>query len=155
MRATYRVMAFLIVGLVMVQAAAIVFADFGFNEWIDQGGVLDKATMEAAMESGEIPFAGVYGYIIHGLAGQFLIPLVALVLLVVSFFAKVPKGVLLAGIVFGLIVLQVVLALSGIPALGALHGINALAIFAMAMVAASRAKSPSLDAPIGVSAGAR
>lgn len=154
MRATYRVMAFLIVGLVMVQAAAIVFADFGFNEWIDQGGVLDKATMEAAMESGEIPFAGVYGYIIHGLAGQFLIPLVALVLLV-SFFAKVPKGVLLAGIVFGLIVFQVILALSGIPALGALHGINALAIFAMAMVAASRAKSPSLDAPIGVSAGAR
>lgn len=149
MKAAYRVLAYLIAGLVMVQAALIVFGDFGLNQWIDEGGVLDKASVEAAMASGEIPFAGVYGFIFHALIGQFLIPLLALVLLVVSFFAGVRKGVLLAGILFGLVVVQVLIGLFPVPALGLVHGLNAFAMFAMAAVAGSRAKQPS-GTPVAV-----
>lgn len=139
MSATYRVLAYVTVALVALQAAFIGFGDFGLNEWIAGGGELNQALIED--EEGPLPFAGVIGYILHGLVGQFLIPLIALILLIVSFFAKVTKGMLLAGIVFGLVVVQVILGLSEIPALGALHGINALAIFAMAMIAAGRAKA--------------
>ena len=64
-------------------------------------------------------------------------PLLGLILLVVSFFAakSVPGARKWAGIVFGLIVLQVALALFAfsVPALGALHGINALAVFGTAV----------------------
>ena len=64
--------------------------------------------------------------------GLVLIPLCSLVLLIVSFFAKVPRGVKLAAIIFGLVILQVFV----LPALsrevgsgfGALHGINALVL---------------------------
>ena len=63
-------------------------------------------------------------------------PLLGLILLVVSFFAakSVPGARKWGAIVFGLIVLQVALALFAfsVPALGALHGINALAVFATA-----------------------
>ena len=51
-----------------------------------------------------------------------------------SFFGKVQRGVRYGAIVFGLMVLQVVLALVGYrqPVIGALHGINALSIIAIA-----------------------
>lgn len=152
MKAVYRVLASLIAGLVMLQGALIAFAGFGENQYIDQGGVIDKATVEAAMESGVLPFTGVYGFIFHSQLGQFVIPVLALVLLIVSFFAKVTKGPLLAGIIFGLVVVQVAFGLIQIPILGFLHGLLAFALFAMAMVAASRAKEPSAA---GTSVGAR
>ena len=64
-------------------------------------------------------------------------PLLGLILLVVSFFAakSVPGARKWGGIVFGLIMLQVALALFAfsVPALGALHGINALAVFGTAV----------------------
>jgi hypothetical protein len=148
MRTAYRVLAYLIALEVVVQAAAIAFAVFGLGKWVEDGGVLDKA----AMESESINFTGLIGFIVHGINGQLVIPAIALILLIVSFFAKVPKGAAFAGIVLGLIVAQVLLGIfgHGLPALGVLHGMNALAIFTLAVIAARRAGSrPAHAAPHG------
>ena len=63
-------------------------------------------------------------------------------LLVLSFFAKVSGGTRWALYILGLIIVQVVLGVSqgDVPFLGLLHGLNAFAIFAVAVLAARRAK---------------
>jgi hypothetical protein len=68
--------------------------------------------------------------------------------LVVSFFARVVGGTRWALYILGLIVLQVVLGVSQgeVPLLGLLHGANALAIFAVAVLTARRAKTATADA---------
>jgi hypothetical protein len=139
MRSAYRVLAFVIAAEVAVQAVAIVYAVAGLGKWVDDGGVLDKAVME----SDASPFPEVVGFMIHGINGQMVIPLLALVLLVVSFFAKVQGGVLWAGAVLGLVVLQVLLGIfgHGIPALGGLHGLNAMVLFGVAVSAGIRARA--------------
>ena len=77
------------------------------------------------------------GQMLHALFGETVIPLLALLLLIVSFFAKVPRGVPLALGVFGLVVLQFLLALVSFeaPVVGLLHGINAFAIAGVAGLA--------------------
>ena len=131
-----------------MQAAAITYAVFGLGKWIQDGGVLDKSVMESEVTA----FPEEVGFMVHGLNGQMIVPVVALLLLIVSFFAKVPRGVALAGAVVGLVALQVVLGMfaHGVPALGVLHGVNALALFAVAVVAARRAALPV--GPAGVPA---
>jgi hypothetical protein len=138
MRTAYRVLAFVIAAEVAIQAAAIAYALFGLGVWIDGGGVLDKA----AMENPSVTFAGDGGFALHGINGEIVIPVLVIVLLVLSFFAKVPRGVMWAGISLGLVVLQVLLGLFGhaVPFLGALHGINALLIFGVAVMAAMAAR---------------
>jgi hypothetical protein len=138
MRSVYRVLAYVIAALVVVQAAAIAFAVFGLTKWVDDGGTLNKA----AMESDDTEFTGVVGFMIHGMNGMMLIPLVALVLLIVSFFAKVPGGVKWAGFVLLSVVVQVLLGMFAhdAPALGALHGLNALILFGLAVTAGMRVR---------------
>jgi hypothetical protein len=65
-----------------------------------------------------------------------------MLLLIVSFFAKVRRGITWALILLGTVLLQIVLALVGfgIPAIGALHGINAIVILALAVVAGRSAR---------------
>jgi hypothetical protein len=123
---------------VAIQAMAMVFAIAGLGKWIEGGGVLNKA----AFESGEKLFPEDVGFMIHALNGMFVMPVLGLLLLIVSFFAKVPGGVKWAGVVFGLVLLQVALGLlgHGIPALGGLHGLNALALFSAAIYAARRTR---------------
>jgi hypothetical protein len=90
------------------------------------------------------------GLLLHGLNGVILIPSLALLLLLSSFFAKVPRGVVFAVAVLGLIAVQATLGFGGhaSPLLGALHGINPLVLFSTAMWAglrvswASRAAQP-------------
>lgn len=139
MRTAYRVLAYLVALGVVVQAAAVGFAHFGLDKWIDGGGVLDKAVVESHM-AGESGFNGVAGFAVHGINGTMVIPAVALLLMIVSFFAKVPRGVQWAGVVVLLVALQITLGFMsfGIPELGALHGINALALLAVAVLAAYR-----------------
>ena len=148
MRTTYRVLAYLLAVEVVVQAAAIAYAVFGEAAWIERGGILDKAVME----SDAIPFQEVVGFIVHGINGQLVVPLLAILLLVVSFFAKVPRGVMWAAIVLVVVVVQVLLGMfgRGVPALGLLHGINALILFAAAVTAARTAGSRS-DGTVRVS----
>ena len=140
MRTVYRVLAWIVAVEVLVQAAAISYAIFGLGKWIQDGGVLDKSVMESQVSA----FPQEVGFMVHGLNGMMVVPVVALLFLVVSFFAKVPRGVALAGAVAGLVVLQVLLGMfgPGIPGLGLLHGANALALFATAVVAARRAAQP-------------
>jgi uncharacterized sodium:solute symporter family permease YidK len=135
MRATYKYLAFAICLLVVAQAAFIVYANAGLFHWISEdGGVVDKAFLDDESSS----FPGVGGFMAHGMNGMMLIPLVALALLVVSFFTKVKGAVAHGAAILGLVILQIVLGLSAhsIPALGPLHGINAFLILGAAAHAA-------------------
>jgi hypothetical protein len=139
MKSVYRVLAYLVALEVVIQAAAIAYAVAGLGTWIQQGGVLDAA----AMESETTEFTGVAGFMVHGLNGQMIVPLIALLLLIVSFFAKVPGGVLWAGLVLVTVVVQVLLGIfgHGAPVLGLLHGVVALVLFTLAVIAARRAEA--------------
>ena len=144
MRQTYRVVASLIALGVLVQAAAIAFGWFQVINDVENGAVLDQnAELNA-------------GHIVHGMNGLYVLPLLGLVLLGVSFAAarSVPGARKWAGITLGLIVLQVVLAFVafGAPIVGALHGVNALLVLGAAVRAAMLAAAPapaSGSAPAG------
>jgi hypothetical protein len=150
MRSTYKFLAYAIAVLVVVQAGAIAWAFFGLTDWVNNdNGVVDKALLECT--DCEQQFTAEWGFAIHMFFnGLLLIPLLSLLLLIVSFFAKVPGGVKLALLVVLLVVLQIVV-LPGLsrevdPAFGALHGINALILMGAAAGAGKRASSPSRDA---------
>ena len=129
MRSVYRALAGLIAIGVLVQAGAIALAWFTVLKDVDDGAVFTKDSDPNV------------GHMIHTIVGSGVIPLLAILLLVVSFFAKVESGVRWALYVFGLVALQFGLAaLSfGIAAIGALHGLNAFALLAVASMAARRA----------------
>jgi len=141
MRMVYKVLAFVVAGLVVVQAAAIAFAIFGLFAWIEGGGTLDAAS--SGPES-NVNFPGVVGFMIHGMFGMMLIPVVVLLLLISSFFAKTPGAVKWALIVVVTTVVQIALGIfgHGTPALGILHGAVALVLFGAAVMAGMRAKAP-------------
>ncbi len=146
MRKTYQVLSGAIAALVVVQAGAIAWAFFGLNKAISQDGlVINKTCLES--DAGCGGFAGEFGFALHmGYVGSMLIPLLALLLLVVSFFAKVRGGVVLALVVVGLVVLQIVvlpmLSREVSTLFGALHGVNALVLMGVAGTASRKA---SLD----------
>jgi len=142
MRKTYLVLARLIALLVVVQAMMIVWAISGLFKWIDDGETLDKSVMEG-WESEPPTFDGAIGHFLHALVlGQGAIPLAGLLLLIVAFFAKVPRGVMLAAVVVVLIVIQILLGINsqGTPLFGMLHGLNAFLLFGAAMAASMAAK---------------
>jgi hypothetical protein len=132
---------------VVVQAFAIAWAVFGLNQWItDDGGVVNKALLEC--DDCDMNFTAEWGFAIHMFFnGLILIPLTSLALLITSFFAKVPGGVKYAAIILGLIVLQVLvlpaLSRSAGSAFGGLHGVNALVLMGVAIMAGRRASVPA------------
>lgn len=138
MKPAYRMLAYLLALGVLVQAGAIAYALSGLGTWIQNGGVLDKA----AMESETTEFTGIAGFMVHGINGQLVMPLLAVLLLVVSFFAKVRGGVGLAGMLLGAIVVQVALGMfgHGMPVLGWVHGMLGVVIFVSALITARRAE---------------
>jgi len=148
-RSVYKVLTYVLAAEVVIQAMAMVYAVAGQGRWVMEGGVLDKAVLE----SREYVFPEVLGYTIHGVNGAIVIPLLALLLLVFSFFAKVPGGVKWAGIVLLLVVLQATLGIAGysVPLLGALHGLNALLLFSTALYAGLRVRrmvaTPAVESP--------
>jgi hypothetical protein len=157
MRTTYRVLAYLIALEVVVQASVMVWGIAGMGIWVDDGGVVDKQTFEDAFDNGTKPFDEFTGLMIHGQNGMMVIPLLALALVIVSFFARIPRGVAFAFGVLGLVVLQVMLGLFGheVSALGALHGVNAFVLFGTAVMAGRRASSvakPADEESVSVSA---
>ena len=120
----------------------IVWAIAGLFSWIDGGATLDKSVIEG-WENEPPTFEGSIGHFIHLMSGTFLIPLIGLLLLLVSFFAKVPRGVALAATVVVLIVIQYlagIFAEPDMPYLGLVHGANAFLLFGAALVAAKAAK---------------
>ncbi len=138
MRSTYRVLAYVISALVVIQAATIAYGWFAVLGELDGGGVFDKNS------------EGNVGHMLHGIIGMMVLPLAGLIFLIVSFFAKIPGGVKFAAITFGLIVLQVLLAFAafGAAVVGALHGMNAFAIIAVSVIAASRLARVDAAAPV-------
>lgn len=154
MRIAYQVLAFIVCALVAVQAATHAWASAGIGAFILGGGVIDL-TSDAPP-----PFPEFAGIIIHGMNGMYVIPLVALVLLVVSFFAKVRHGILFAAIVFVLVIVQVTLGLLShdVTSLALLHGANAILLFGVAFwsgsVVARRPKEVAASAGLGASVGA-
>jgi hypothetical protein len=122
---TYRVISGLVALGVLVQAGAIAAGWFTALHDVDKGLVIDKNYDGNAFHG------------IHGFVGFNVMPLLGLILLIVSFFAakSVPGARKWGAIVFGLIILQVALALVAfsVPAIGGLHGINALAVFGTAV----------------------
>ncbi|MDQ1483968.1 MAG: hypothetical protein QOF35_2044 [Actinomycetota bacterium] len=153
MRSTYRVLAFIIAAEVAVQASAIAFGVFGLFKWVDDGNTLDKA----AFADQNLTFPGLVGFVIHGINGQMVIPLLALIFLIVSFFAKVHHGVRWAGAVLAIVVIQVLLGMfaHGVPGLGLLHGLNALILFGTALTAGRRTsvvRTPELATAGGMTA---
>jgi hypothetical protein len=134
MRSVYRVLAFLIAIEVVIQAMAIAYAIAGLGKWVeDDGGVLNKQVLD----SDSPDFTGVGGFMLHGMNGMMIIPILVLLLLVVSFFAKVPGGVRSAAILVGLVALQVFLGIfaHSVPYVIVLHVLNAFAILGVAAMA--------------------
>lgn len=140
MKRIYAVLAFIICGLVGIQAAVAVWAESGLFLWIAAGGSIDQSTLQSESLP---PFAESLGFMIHGMNGMMVIPVVALALLVISFFAKVPKGVAWAIAVAALVALQVGLGIAGhsVSVAGFAHGLNALLLFGAALIAGRRAWS--------------
>ena len=135
MRNVYRILAFLVAIEVVVQAMAIAYAIAGLAYWVEEdGGVLNKAVFD----SDDPGFQGFGGFVAHWINGMMIIPLLVLLLLIVSFFAKVPGGVQKALILLGLVVLQVFLGIfsHSIPFVVVLHVLNAFAILGTALAAA-------------------
>jgi hypothetical protein len=138
MRNVYRVLAYVLAVEVLVQAMAIAYAIAGLSKWVeDDGGVLNKQVVDSDNAS----FPGVGGFAIHGINGTMIIPIVVLLLLIVSFFAKVPDGVRKAVILFVMVAVQVFLGIfsHSIPFVVVLHVLNAFGILAMAIMAARSA----------------
>lgn len=140
MRTVYRSLALLICVLVAVQAAAHAWASAGLVRFLAGGGQIDMSPDAAPPDMPEF-----LGIMIHGLNGMYVIPLVSLALLGVAFAAKIPDGVKRAAIVLGAVVVQVALGFLGrsMTFLSLLHGLNALALFAAALLAAQVASRPA------------
>jgi hypothetical protein len=143
MKTTYRVLAYLIATGVPLQAAFIAFVMFGVWHDVDAGQVIDQSYEANA------------GALLHGITGMMVIPLLAIVFLIVSFFARIRGGVTWAGIVLGVVFLQVTLAFVafGAEVVGLLHGFNALVLFAVALYAGLRVTRTRTAQPRPESAG--
>src|SRR4029453_12569951 len=137
MTTAYRVLAFAIAAMVAIQVGAVGYAVFAQLNWIEKGGTVD----EAACATG-VPGTGAYMF--HALfAGVVL--LASLAMLVTSFFAKIPQGVMWAVIVLVCTVVQIALGTLShmLAAIGVVHGAVALVLFGVAVMAAMRARRPA------------
>ena len=139
MRSTYRVLAGLVAIGVLLQAMFIALGGFTVLKDVDGGAVFDKNSDPNT------------GQLLHGYTGMMIIPIIALLLLIVSFFAKVDGGIKWALFVVGLVALQIALAFVsfGAPVIGLLHGLNAFALAGVASMAARRAAASRVPAAAG------
>lgn len=148
MRKAYRILADLIAIGVAVQAMAITWAMLGLLHWVDKGGTLDHQTLKAWDDKAP-DFQGAAGFAIHGILGTMVLPILALALLAVAFFAGVDGAVKWAAVVVVSVLIQVGAGMGGegAPWLGLVHGLNAFALFSVAIVAA-RAAHPAAQTAV-------
>jgi hypothetical protein len=121
------------VGVLLLAEIALQFYLIAAGALAVWGAADNAASVYAAFKTGD-QFAS-----IHGFDGTFVIPLTILVLIALSFAARLPgrvKGMTAA--LFGLMVVQFVLGVAGsgggtgLAVIGGLHGLNALAITGLA-----------------------
>ena len=88
---------------------------------------------------------------------MYVIPLVAVILLIVAISSRIPDATKRAAIVLAAVVVQVLLGVfgHGITFLALLHGLNALALFAAAFLAFRLASRPRADIRQAEPVGAR
>ena len=131
MRVAYKSVAHLIVLGVLLQAASIAWSTFLLRSEISEGAV-------------ETTYDGNSADAFHAVVGMMVIPTLAVVLLVLAFLGRAPGAVRWSGLTLLATVLQVVLAVvaEDLPAVGALHGLNAFAVLVLAFLA-GRAGSPA------------
>jgi hypothetical protein len=149
-RQAYRILNYLLSLEVLIQAAVIAWFAFGVSKYADDHGSISHDKLE---DGG---FNGSAGLAIHAVNGFMIVPLIALALLVVSFFARIPGGVRLAVITFAMVVVQafVLPALSeSAPAVGMLHGALALGILAVSIVGARMAGESTQGSTVDSAAG--
>lgn len=134
MRGAYIWLGRLIAIGVLFQAMWIAFGFFTVAHKIDDGTTFDKDYIENN---------SIFGLDMHGLFGMLIIPLLGLLFLLVSFFAKVPGGAKWAGLTFLAIVLQVTFAFIafGAPVVGLLHGLNAFVVLGLGAYSSRRAQT--------------
>lgn len=115
----YKVICHLISVCVVIQTAVIAWAGFEFGQYIESGNNL----------SPDKEFAG---FVVHSIVGQFIIPFLAIALIVVALIAK--AGLKWAAWLLLAVVVQVALGMisHGVPVLGILHGIVAFAVLGLA-----------------------
>jgi heme A synthase len=132
MKKVYRVLAYAIAALVAVQSAFIGYGVFAQAKFLEDGGTIDKSVYES-----DAP--GTAALLLHGLNGGVVL-LAVLALLIVSFFAKVPRGTRWAVIVLVTTAVQIALGVLShfTPVLGAVHGAVALVLFGVAAMAGMR-----------------
>lgn len=121
MRQTYKILAHVIAAAVVVQAALIAWTTF-----------IVIQTIEAGAEVTGPPAAAM----LHGTIGMYVVPILALALLVVALIAR--AGIRWAAFLVVAVVVQVALAIAAFstPAIGILHGLLAFGIIALAEVGA-------------------
>jgi hypothetical protein len=142
MRTAYKVLAYLVAAEVAVQAMVMAWFISGLIKWVLNGGIVD---MSIEIEGS---FPEIVGILVHGINGFVVIPVLALLLLIVSFFTKVRGAIKWAAIVLVLVAVQVLLGTFGhhFTLSGALHGLNALALFAAALYAGRRLRAATAAA---------
>lgn len=148
MRKAYRILADIIAVAVVVQAMAMVWAIAGLFHWIDSGGGTLSSSVLDSWEDDPPDFNGSVGFMIHGILGGMVLPVIALAFLILAFFAKVPGGVKWAAIVFASVIIQMFLGYAGFdaPVVGLFHGLNAFILFSTAILAARTAAPASQTA---------
>lgn len=138
MRGAYRVIAYLIALGVLSQAAAVAGGWFGTINEIDDGTVITE------------DYEGNLGHTMHWIVGMNIMPLLGLILFIIAFFVKLPGAVKWAGFTFLAIIVQIALAFIsfGVPAIGALHGINAFVVLGLALYTARSVASGVAPEPV-------
>ncbi len=133
MRSAYRGIAHAISACVVLQATWIALAWFTVLKDTDDGKTFTKDSDPNV------------GHVLHSIFGMGVLPLLGIALLIVSFFVKAPGAVKWAGFTLLAIVVQIVLAIIafGVPAIGALHGINAFIVIGVAEMTARRVDAAS------------
>jgi heme A synthase len=103
--------------------------------------MISAFALEDNIDHGPVPDGDTTGVTLHH-SFAYVAVLFAVALLAVSFGTKVEHRVRWAAIPFGLIVVQFFLAYAAYSAaiIGVLHGLNALAIFAVALLAGHRVR---------------
>lgn len=80
MGAVYRVLAWAVVAEVLVRTAAMAWAFSGLGAWVWNGGVLDRSVRESEASA----FPEDLGFVVHGLDGLVVVPVLALLLFAVA-----------------------------------------------------------------------
>jgi heme A synthase len=144
----YRALAYLVAVEVIVQAATHAYGAAGLGHWIWAD---HHTATRAVLEDGD--YTGRAAGLLHGQNGAMIVPLIALALLVVAVIVRrrLVGAVRWAGISLCLVVLQVVLGFVTleVPAVGALHAVNAFVLLWAAVhtarLPAPPARSPASD----------